>query len=43
MPAARRRTAHEPDAREYVCDGCDAHQVYGAEELILMYAEHAFA
>ena len=33
----------EPDAREYVCDGCDAHQVCGAEELILMYAEHAFA
>ena len=33
----------EPDAREYVCDVCDAPKVYGAEEIILMYAEHAFA
>ena len=26
----------EPDARRYRCDECDALQVYGAEELVLM-------
>ena len=24
----------EPDAREYHCEGCGAHAVYGAEELL---------
>jgi hypothetical protein len=28
----------EPDARRYRCDCCDAFAVYGAEELLLMYA-----
>jgi hypothetical protein len=27
----------EPDAREYECDSCQAHKVYGAEELLIMY------
>jgi hypothetical protein len=26
----------EPDARKYKCEECDARQVYGAEELLLM-------
>lgn len=26
----------EPDAREYHCDNCDANNVYGAEEIIIM-------
>lgn len=26
----------EPDARGYACDECDAHAVYGAEELLFM-------
>ena len=26
----------EPDAREYVCEICGKHAVYGVEELILM-------
>jgi len=26
----------EPDARKYRCEGCGAHKVYGAEELMLM-------
>ena len=30
----------EPDAREYTCEECDAHKVYGAPELLIMgYAE----
>ena len=28
----------EPDARGYVCEECGAHQVYGAEEVLLMGA-----
>jgi len=28
----------EPDARRYACDECGAHKVYGAEELLLMFA-----
>lgn len=28
----------EPDAREYKCDHCGEHSVYGAEELVLMGA-----
>ncbi len=28
----------EPDARQYQCESCGAHQVYGAEELLLMTA-----
>jgi hypothetical protein len=28
----------EPDARQYPCDQCDALQVYGAEECLLMLA-----
>ena len=26
----------EPDAREYTCEGCGKHGVYGFEELLLM-------
>jgi hypothetical protein len=26
----------EPDARQYECEACGAHAVYGAEELLLM-------
>ena len=26
----------EPDAREYECESCGEHQVYGAQELLLM-------
>jgi Zn finger protein HypA/HybF involved in hydrogenase expression len=26
----------EPDARRYECESCGHHQVYGAEELVLM-------
>ena len=28
----------EPDARNYTCDNCGKDQVFGAEELLLMYA-----
>jgi hypothetical protein len=28
----------EPDAREYECEICSAHKVYGAEELLMMMA-----
>lgn len=28
----------EPDARNYECEGCGAHEVFGAEELLLMLA-----
>jgi len=27
----------EPDARHYLCDTCGKREVYGAEELLLMY------
>jgi hypothetical protein len=26
----------EPDARQYPCESCDAHKVYGLEELLMM-------
>jgi hypothetical protein len=26
----------EPDARKYECESCGAHEVYGAEELLMM-------
>jgi len=29
-------TGVEPDARAYECESCGAHQVYGAEECLLM-------
>ena len=28
----------EPDARQYECDECGAEKVYGAEELLIMFA-----
>jgi DNA-directed RNA polymerase subunit RPC12/RpoP len=28
----------EPDARKYECESCGERGVYGAEELLLMYA-----
>jgi tRNA(Ile2) C34 agmatinyltransferase TiaS len=28
----------EPDARGYKCESCGKNQVYGAEELLMMYA-----
>jgi hypothetical protein len=28
----------EPDARNYVCESCGRPEVFGAEELLLMYA-----
>ncbi len=28
----------EPDAREYECDECGKEKVYGAAELLIMYA-----
>jgi NADH pyrophosphatase NudC (nudix superfamily) len=28
----------EPDARNYECEECGANQVFGAEEIILMFA-----
>ena len=28
----------EPDAREYNCEGCEAPAVYGAGELLVMFA-----
>ena len=28
--------ACEPDARKHLCDNCGQHQVYGAEEIVLM-------
>lgn len=27
----------EPDARKYTCESCDMPQVYGAEELLMMF------
>lgn len=27
---------HEPDARRQRCEGCGTHNVYGAEELLIM-------
>lgn len=34
----------EPDARQYVCEGCEKKGVYGAQELLLMglitFVEH---
>jgi ferredoxin len=30
------RDGCEPDAREYECEECGEHKVYGAEELLLM-------
>lgn len=30
------RDCTEPDAREYDCEACGEHQVFGAEELLLM-------
>jgi hypothetical protein len=29
----------EPDARNYRCETCDARDVFGAEELLMMVAE----
>jgi hypothetical protein len=29
---------HEPDARRHECESCGAHNVYGAEELVLALA-----
>lgn len=26
----------EPDAREYTCEYCGAHKVYGADEILMM-------
>jgi hypothetical protein len=26
----------EPDARQYECEACGAHRVYGCEELLMM-------
>ena len=28
----------EPDARSYECESCGAEQVYGAEEILIMFA-----
>jgi len=28
----------EPDARKYECEQCGEYKVYGAEEIVLMYA-----
>ena len=28
----------EPDARKYECESCGERRVYGAEELLIMYA-----
>lgn len=28
----------EPDARNYVCESCGARKVFGAEELLIMFA-----
>jgi len=28
----------EPDAKEYECESCGEHQVYGAEEILIMGA-----
>ena len=28
----------EPDAREYACESCEANLVYGAEEILVMFA-----
>jgi hypothetical protein len=28
----------EPDARKYECESCGAHQVYGAQEILMMDA-----
>lgn len=28
----------EPDARDYECEGCGQHQVFGAEELLMVIA-----
>ena len=30
----------EPDARKYVCEGCGAAKVYGAEQLLVMGLYH---
>jgi hypothetical protein len=30
------RECCEPDARDYPCDACGNHSVYGAEELVVM-------
>lgn len=32
------RSGVEPDAREYECEECGAHAVYGIEETIIMLA-----
>lgn len=28
----------EPDAREYLCEECNERQVYGAQEILFMFA-----
>ena len=30
----------EPDARNYTCEFCEADQVFGAEEILIMGATH---
>ncbi len=33
---AAEQSGCEPDAREYKCESCGEHSVYGAEELLIM-------
>lgn len=35
------RDSTEPDARNYPCDDCGQHMVYGADETLIMFAEYA--
>jgi hypothetical protein len=32
------RDGCEPDARNYPCENCGLHEVFGAEEILMMYA-----
>jgi hypothetical protein len=36
LACGERRECCEPDARNYECESCREHQVFGAQELILM-------
>lgn len=38
MNCGNEQSGCEPDARKYECDACGAHQVYGAQELVIMFA-----
>ena len=38
LACGKKQLGVEPDARMYKCESCGAEKVYGAEELVMMYA-----